>query len=434
MSDLFGDTALWFIDTPEGLAKMVDAIQGAPVIGVDTESDSFHHYREKTCLIQFSDHVRDYIVDPLRVKDLSSLGPMFADPDVVKIFHGADYDIVCLNRDFGFTFRNIFDTMIASQMAGMPKIGLADLIDRYFGIRIDKQYQRHDWAKRPLRDEHIQYARGDTHYLLAIRELLTIRLKRLNRMGHIEEECDLLEEREFKPREKDPNRWLKTKRSNHLTDAQKRVLKHLWMYRDEEARKSDRPAFKVLPDGVLVKTAEVQPEDLDALTQLFPSKKAMRRRYGAGIVAAVRDGLEDDAPIPKLRRGKPKKQEEKGPPRKLHGRKAENALEALKTWRNKVVNAEPGRSPVTVASNSTLKAIAGVRPLDHDELRAIPGVRNWQIKDYGDDLLRVLERVAPAASLGEPDADEPADSDAPKKKKRRRRRRKPTDEGQADAT
>ena len=160
MSDLFGDTELWFVDTPELLAEMVSELQDATVIGVDTESDSFHHYKEKVCLIQFSDHKRDYIVDPLRVPDLESLAPFFSDPDVVKIFHGADYDIVCLNRDFGFTFKNIFDTMIAAQMAGMPRIGLADLIDRYFGITIDKQYQRHDWARRPLQDEHIQYARG----------------------------------------------------------------------------------------------------------------------------------------------------------------------------------------------------------------------------------------------------------------------------------
>lgn len=436
MSDLFGDTPLWFVDTTERLAEMVDALKGQSVIGVDTESDSFHHYQEKVCLIQFSDLERDYIVDPLAIGDISSLGPFFSDPGVVKIFHGADYDIVCLNRDFGFTFTNLFDTMIAAQMAGMPRIGLADLIGRYFGITIDKQYQRHDWAKRPLKDEHIQYARGDTHFLLAIRELLMIRLERLGRMGHIEEECELLEQREFVPREPDPHPWLKTKRSNHLTDAQKRVLKHLWYYRDEQARKSDRPPFKILPDYVLVKAAEVRPEDLDALTRLFPKKTGMRRRYGKGMIQAILAGLEDDEPVPQVKRRKKKKKKKRsGPPRRLRGRQAERAMDALKQWRNDVVASEPGRTPVTVASNATLKTIAGVRPVTPDELRAIPGVRNWQVGDYGDDILAVLEDVVPAADLDGVDIDDDDDDDdeTPEsgggRKRRRRRRRKGSGSG-----
>jgi len=436
MSDLFGDTELWFVDTDERLAEMVKELEDATVIGVDTESDSFHHYQEKVCLIQFTDHKRDYIVDPLRVKDISAFGPIFSDPDVVKIFHGADYDIVCLNRDFGFTFKNIFDTMIAAQMAGMPKIGLADLIDRYFGIRIDKQYQRHDWARRPLKDEHIQYARGDTHFILAIRELLMLRLGKLGRLGHVAEECKLLEKREFVPREPDPHPWLKTKRSAHLTDNQKRVLKHLWNYRDEQARKSDRPQFKVLPDHVLVKASEVRPKTLDELERLFPKKSAMRRRYGKGMVEAILAGIEDDSPVPKRSRKKRKKRKKpQGPPRKLTGRKAERALDALKSWRNHVVK-NSRRTPVTVFNNSTLKTIAAVRPLDLDELRSIPDVRNWQVGDFGDDILEILDDVAPADQLDASDDDDNGDSDESKsksksKRKRRRRRKKGSEDASA---
>ena len=103
--------------------------------------------------------------------DTVTLAPIFANPDIVKVLHGADYDVVCLRRDFGFVFKNLFDTMISSQMVGLERVGLADLIDRFFGHKIDKQYQRHDWAKRPLLPEHVEYARGDTHFLLALREI-----------------------------------------------------------------------------------------------------------------------------------------------------------------------------------------------------------------------------------------------------------------------
>ena len=421
MTDLFGDTELWFVDTPERLAEMVEALNAATVIGVDTESDSFHHYREKVCLIQFSDLERDYILDPLAVSDISALAPMFADPSKVKIFHGADYDMVCLNRDFGFTFRNVFDTMIASQMAYMPKIGLADLIDRYFGITIDKQYQRHDWAKRPLLDEHIQYARGDTHYLLAIREFLIRELRAIGRMGHVEEECERIEAREFVPRVEDPNRWLKTKRSSHLSDGEKRILKHLWQFRDRMAQRQDRPSFKIIPDPVLVKAAEIAPKTIDALESAFPQKRAMRNRYGEGMVAAVLAGLDDDEPIPSSKRASKESKPSSSHPRRLVGKQAERAFEELKRWRNNLLQQQAGRAPVTIASNSTLKAIAAARPFDLEELGAIPDVRRWQVADYGEAILEALETAAPAAKVGTA-AEESGESTAKPKRRRRRKR------------
>lgn len=418
---MFGDTPLHFVDSAESLERMVEALSKAPVIGVDTESDSFHHYREKVCLIQFSDLDNDYILDPLAIDDISSVGAVFADPDIVKIFHGADYDVVCMKRDFGFDFHNLFDTMIAAQMIGAPRVGLADLIGRYFGHTIDKQYQRHDWAKRPLLDEHIQYARGDTHFLLALREILIRRLKRVKRLGHVEEECEILEEREWEGRTPDPLQWLRTKGSSHLSDRDKLVLKHLWQYRDAEAKKADRPPFKVLPDPVLVKAAERHPTSERELEKLFPRKTAMRRRYGAGMVDAVEAGLEDDGPVPTR---KPRKKPRKGPPARLTGRTAERALAGLKDWRNDLMRKDPGLSPVTIASNAVLRQIVAARPTDLDGLRAVRDVRRWQVKDYGEQILAVLDEVAPWPP---PETSDDDDTPAPKRKRRRRRRKPKSD-------
>lgn len=418
---MFGDTELWFVDDAESLARTVEELAKADVIGIDTESDSFHHYQEKVCLIQFSDEVRDYIVDPLAIDDISALGPILADPDVVKILHGADYDMVCLNRDFGFTFKNIFDTMVAAQMAGMPRVGLADLIETFFGHHIDKQYQRHDWARRPLKDEHIQYARGDTHFLLAVRELLIRKLRQVGRHAHVKEECRLLERRKFEPRTPDPHAWLRTKGSTHLSDDEKRVMKHLWLYRDSEARKADRPPFKVLPDPVLVKAARNPPRSPDDLDALFPKKHAMKRRYGKGMLAAVKDGLEDEEPIPKARKKTRKKKKSTGEAR-LTGRQAERALSALKDWRNNLLDSDDALSPVTVASNNTLKEIARSRPTTLDELRKVQDVRRWQTRDYGEAILAVLDDAVPWPPPPGSESDE--DDDAPAKPRRRRRRRR----------
>src|SRR4051812_48265860 len=112
---MFGDTPLVMVESDTALRDAVERLRVAPVIGVDTESDSFHHYQEKVCLVQVSDTATDYIIDPLSISDMSPLGDLMGNPDQVKVFHGADYDVVSLKRDYGFKFSNLFDTMIASQ-------------------------------------------------------------------------------------------------------------------------------------------------------------------------------------------------------------------------------------------------------------------------------------------------------------------------------
>ena len=149
------DSPLVMVEDADALAKMCERLKARSVIGVDTESDSMHHFQEKVCLIQISDVDTDYIVDPLAVKDLSPLGEIINDPKVLKVLHGADYDIVSLKRDYGFTFRNLFDTMIAAQFLGFVKFGLADLVRDTFGVFMDKKFQTHDWASRPLLGEHL---------------------------------------------------------------------------------------------------------------------------------------------------------------------------------------------------------------------------------------------------------------------------------------
>ena len=260
---MFGDTPLVMVESDEALVAAVASLSSASVLGIDTESDSFHHYQEKVCLVQISDLHTDYVIDPLRVGDMSPLGALFAERSIVKVFHGADYDVVSLKRDFGFKFANLFDTMIASQFLGLPRIGLADLIESNFGHVVDKRYQRHDWAQRPLEDEHLEYARGDTHFLPALRELLTLRLERSGRLRSVMEECRLMENREWQGRTRDPSDFLRVKGARQLDELSQRVLRSLYAYRDQEAASMDRPAFKVIPDPVLLELARTRPRTYD---------------------------------------------------------------------------------------------------------------------------------------------------------------------------
>lgn len=414
---MYAETELWIADDPASLRQVADALTRSRAVGVDTEGDSLHHYREKVCLIQFSDLERDYLVDPLAVPDLSPLAPMFADRSVVKIFHGADYDVVSLKRDFGFSIHNIFDTMIASQMLGTPKIGLADLVDDAFGVRMDKKYQRHDWASRPLEPEHIEYARGDTHYLLALRELLVRRLERSGRTRRVEEECRLLERREWEGRTFDPDGWLRVKGARALDMTAMKVLRRVWLYRDEQARLSDRPPFKVLPDHVLLDVARARPTSGSALDALFAGKSMMKRRFGSGILQATVAGLDD--PEPNLQPQPSSRPSKTSGPARLVGPKVDEATEALKLWRNARANRD-GVPPIGVASNGVLRNIARARPTSLEELSEVEDVRGWQVEALGAEVLQVLDKVAPAENLG------PAHEDTGgSKRKRRPRRRRP---------
>ena len=385
---MFEQTPLVMVEDSASLHKVADALREAPVIAIDTESDSSYAYQEKVCLIQISDAQQDYIVDPLKVTDLSPLKDVFANPDTVKVLHGADYDIVSLKRDHDLTISGLFDTLFAAQFLAMPRIGLADLVLRFFGIELDKQYQRHNWGLRPLHPEHIEYARGDTHFLLALHELLVARLEKAGRMAHQREECVLVEAREW-TRQKDPETaWLDVKNRKQLDDDGLRVLRSLYAYRDEQARNADKPPYKIVPDPILIQLASNRPQTESEIHASMPRRSTMRRRHGDGLLAAVQRGMSDDNPLPSPNANR---KEAAGPKPPLTGRQAERVFLKLKDWRKSFLARNKDRTPFMVASNATLLAIAQHQPASVDDLAAVPNVRKWQVNDFGPELLKALK-------------------------------------------
>ena len=163
--------------------SLVTALKNESVLALDTEADSLHSYFDKVCLIQVSTPHADFLIDPLARLDLSGLGPVLGDRAVTKIFHGADYDLRILNRDFGFTIANLVDTMICAQLAGYEAVGLAALLRKHFAIELDKSHQRANWAMRPLPRDMLQYAATDTHHLVELGDAL--RLQRGDRRQHM---------------------------------------------------------------------------------------------------------------------------------------------------------------------------------------------------------------------------------------------------------
>lgn len=390
MSESIG---LWIVEDAEALRRMAERLSYAPAVGVDTESDSMYHFREKVCLLQFSDLTTDYIVDPLKVPDLSPLAPLFANPAQCKIFHGADFDVVSLRRDFSFTFENLFDTMVASQMLGLPKVGLADLIGRYFGEVIDKRYQKHDWSARPLLPEHLEYARGDTHWLLALREILLLKLRAEGKLDHVREECAILAQRAWGGGRDESTAFLGVKHAGTLEHRELRVLRQLHAYRERNAAAMDRPVYKVIPDGVLVDLARAAPRTGDALDNVIPGMPALKRRHRDGLLSAIRAGLEDQTPLPRNRPSASASR--KAIPEGLQGKALDRAVAHLKSWRKAQLDADPRLTPASTVSNGVLAQIARYRPTSIEELSAVPEVRRWQVREFGEALLEVLDEIDP---------------------------------------
>ena len=163
-----------WIRTTDELHALVEDLDGCRAIGLDTEADSLHHYTEKVCLIQLSAYGGGaWLIDPLAVRDLSALAPVLADGAVVKVVHGGDNDITSMRRDFGFSFRTVFDTSIAARLLGDRELGLQALVRNELGVELTKGSQRDDWSKRPLTPKQEAYALADVEHLMALATRLT---------------------------------------------------------------------------------------------------------------------------------------------------------------------------------------------------------------------------------------------------------------------
>ena len=377
------DGGYTYVRDADGLIECIADLEKCNVLGVDTESDSFFSYQESCCLIQVTGNgTIDYIIDPLAIDDMSPLGPLMADPDVVKIFHGADYDVVSMKRDFGYTFRNIFDTMISAQATGHERFGLNDLVQRYFGRKLDKKWQRHDWSSRPLQDAQMDYARLDSHYLPVLREILLEQAAECGRLAMMEEEFTLLQDKSWNGKTFDPNSCMKIKGANKLDDDQRRVLRAVVSLRDAIAKHKNRPPFKVWGNDICMKLAQTKPTTKDDLFKTLGEKNHVLRRYGRDVLGAVQAGVADTEAPPQP----PKPVQRWSPGLPPYTRDDEALLAALKNWRNSRCKSEK-LGPGMIVNNALLKELSALKPKTVDDLKVLQDMRAWQRNQYGQPIV-----------------------------------------------
>ena len=270
-----------------GVAALAQALAGEPRIALDTESNSFHVYRERVCLLQISTRSADWVVDPL-VADLRPLGPALQGVPAV-VLHGADYDVRCLKREYGFALPGLFDTMAAARRLGSPELGLSALVKRHFGVRLSKDSQRSDWGRRPLTAEQVAYAALDTHFLLPLHDLLIGALQERDLLGQAQEEFARIAAAEPRPRVFDPEGWRNLKGARGLDGPGKAALRAMWIAREEQASKLDRPPFKVMPEQAMVEVARRRPGSEEEFLHVPGVTRIVLKRMGlAVLLSAVR--------------------------------------------------------------------------------------------------------------------------------------------------
>lgn len=227
------------------LDKLIERVGIAERVAMDTEADSLHNYFEKVCLIQLSIAGAHFLVDPLAGLELGGFLQALAQKPL--IFHGGDYDLRMLRASLDFRpRREVFDTMIAAQLLGFEAIGLSALIERFFEITIGKEGQKSDWSRRPLSEKQLHYAVNDTCYLEALAERLAAELSARGRLDWHVESCQAMVESTGRDRSRNPEEVWHIKGSGRMNRRQLAYLREIWRWRDEHARRSNRPAFMII--------------------------------------------------------------------------------------------------------------------------------------------------------------------------------------------
>jgi len=362
----------------EGVARILGQ---ANIIGVDLEADSLYHYFEKVCLIQIATESASYVIDPLALRDLSALHPVFSNPRIRKVFHGADYDIRSLFRDFRLEVENLFDTQLACKFLGLRESGLEALLRNRFHVELNKKYQRADWSQRPLSPEMVEYAAMDGRYLIPLARVLEKELEEKGRLSWVEEECQFLRKVRFMRPSHAPL-YLRVKGAFLLDPRSLAVLEALLEFREARAQKSDLPPFKVLGNEPLLELAMKKPLRLEELETGKTLSRKQIDRYGAPLLQEIHRAMaipDKDLPVyPRAAR----------PDLSLPVSKRVKALKIWRDMRAKTLEMEPG----ILLNNVLINDLALNNPRSIEEMNEIPGLKKWLRDHFGREILTAQTR------------------------------------------
>ncbi len=366
------------------LTEVVEHLLRTPRVAVDIESNGFFRYHERVCLVQLASAETAFLVDPLTIDNVQPLGDLLGDRSVEKVFHAADYDLRSFDRDWGFSINNVFDTKIAAEFVGAERVGLQAVVEEYAGVVLAKspKLQRSDWTMRPLKHEKLQYATDDVLHLIRVRKAISARLKRLSRYGWVQEEFARLESVKHTAPDREAA-FLSVKGSRDLDGKGLAVLRSLFKFREREARRRDRPTFKVIPDFALIILSSVPSIELSTVKGLgWYGRHPGNRR----LKDAIRKGLRSKpVSLPRRRRSEEISNLE-------NKELVKTRLSTLKAWRSQL-GSELRLNPGLLWPTKSLERLAR-NPCNLELETTSPEVRDWQKFEFGANLQQSLGNLS----------------------------------------
>jgi ribonuclease D len=377
--------AVVLVANKDELAAAAHEMAQHRLIGIDTESNSMYCYFEKVCFVQVQAGATAFIIDTVAVRDLEPLRDVFADPEITKVLHGADYDVVCLKRDFGLSFAGLFDTMLAAQFLEKPALGLAALCDSYLGARLDKSLTRHNWALRPIQQKHLHYLCGDVLHLENLFERLLDEIDARDLYPELRCEFERVADLEWSRREFDPERYTKIRGALDLDPVGRAALRELFAAREAIARELDLPAFMVLNPEHMVEVAVRRPQ---RPADLMPLVRAHRRLAPTHFAALTES-------VARVARGEVSLEPAAKPRRPRRDPREQKCEEGLRRWREKIAKIEQ-RPTIAILPNHVIAEVLERRPRTLDELAAIPYIGDRRVERYGPAVLDLVARMCGA--------------------------------------
>ncbi|MCP4718110.1 MAG: ribonuclease D, partial [Desulfobacteraceae bacterium] len=282
-----------FVESDGELATVCRGLGQEKIIGVDLEADSMHCFKEKICLIQIAGKDHAFLVDPFLINDFSPFVTLLENQDIIKIFHGADFDVRSLDRELGCRIENLFDTEIACRFLNVRERGLGALLKEHFDVFVDKKFQKVDWSRRPLKDDMIAYSVGDVSHLIQLHDRIKERLEKINRLSWAKEEFEAQASVKYESNHKLPL-FKKFKGAGKMDNRSLAILENLLQVRMDMAAKKDLPLFKIMSSQSLFSLTTHRPKAIETMVSIKALSKKQADMYGRLCQEAISSGLAMD--------------------------------------------------------------------------------------------------------------------------------------------
>jgi ribonuclease D len=361
-----------WIERPEQLDELVQAVADARWLALDTESNSMFVYRERICLLQVNAGGRLFLVDTLALPyapaTYAGLKPTLEDPARRIYLHGGEYDVACLRRDFGIGLTGVWDSQQAASFLGWEKTGYGSVVERICAVPLDKSFAQYDWGTRPLDPQALRYALDDVVYLTQVCE----HLEQLVHEQDIEEEIAIANGAVMGSGWSggfDPEGFWRIKGVRELGDRQLSLIATLYAWRDAVAQRHDKPPGRIINNEVLLSLARTGPTNFGGVKRAG-LKSWLVAEHGDELIAVVKDHAQKPLQVPRRASARQVDQDES-----LRETR-------LKDWRR----GEAERRKVPLQLVLPAKALEHLKQFGAGNLEAVPQLGAKRIRTYGDKL------------------------------------------------